>query len=86
MAWYIVYAAAVFSMAWHWNQRSAVGGGLTLGLVVGVILAVVRADWWMIANAAAIGVLVGTVLEVCFGVTSSSSRRSSSPSQAKQAS
>jgi len=44
----------------HWKGANAVWGGATLGVVVGLIIAIVTGDWSRLALAFAIGTFVGT--------------------------
>ena len=47
----------------HWKGPNAVWGGATLGVIVGVIIALVRGDWGLLALSFAAGTLAGTVFE-----------------------
>jgi len=42
-----------------WRGRNAVWGGATLGAIVGLILALVKHDWSLLALSFAIGTFVG---------------------------
>lgn len=65
MVWWILYAVAMLMLLLHWNGRNAVWGGATLGLIVGLIVAVFREgfDWWLVAHFATIATLLGTISE-----------------------
>jgi hypothetical protein len=47
----------------HWKGPNAVWGGATLGLIVGLIIALVRGDWGILALSFSIGTFVGTFFE-----------------------
>lgn len=42
-----------------WRGRNAVWGGATIGAIVGLILAIVKGDWSLLALSFAIGTFVG---------------------------
>jgi hypothetical protein len=42
-----------------WRGRSAVWGGATIGAIVGLILALVKGDWSLLALSFAVGTFVG---------------------------
>jgi hypothetical protein len=42
-----------------WRGRSAVWGGATIGAMVGLILALVKGDWSLLALSFAVGTFVG---------------------------
>jgi len=47
----------------HWKGPNAVWGGATLGAIVGLILALVKSDWSLLALVFAIGTFAGTLFE-----------------------
>jgi hypothetical protein len=47
----------------HWKGPNAVWGGATLGAIVGLIVALVKSDWSMLAFIFAIGTFAGTLFE-----------------------
>jgi hypothetical protein len=53
-----------------WGRRSAIWGGLTLGIVIGFIAAIVFAfrgsgfDWYIIGKVAIVGTLLGFIAEL----------------------
>ena len=47
----------------HWKGPNAVWGGATLGLIVGLIVAIVTGDWGRLALIFAIGTFAGTLSE-----------------------
>ena len=46
-----------------WRGRNAVWGGATIGAIVGLILALVRHNWSLLALCFAIGTYIGLVAE-----------------------
>jgi len=65
MLWWILAAIAAYGL-FAYEGRTAVGGGLTLGLIVGVLLALFwrGADWWIVGRAAVVGCLIGFAFEL----------------------
>jgi fucose permease len=47
----------------HWKGPNAVWGGATLGVIVGIIVALIKSDWSMLALIFAIGTFIGTLFE-----------------------
>lgn len=47
----------------HWKGPNAVWGGATLGAIVGLIIALVKGDWGLMALSFAAGTFAGTVFE-----------------------
>ena len=47
----------------HWKGPNAVWGGATLGAIVGLIVALVKGDWGLLALSFAAGTFAGTVFE-----------------------
>lgn len=47
----------------HWKGLNAVWGGATLGVIVGLIIALVTGDWGLLALIFAVGTFAGTVFE-----------------------
>lgn len=65
MLWYALYAIAVLTLLLHWGKRNAVWGAATLGLLLGVVIALFGDgfDWWTVVKSIAIAALVGTMIE-----------------------
>ncbi len=65
MLWWILCGVAIVTLLLHWGSRNAVWGAATLGLVIGVVVAVFGDgfDWWTVAKSVVIAVAVGTVIE-----------------------
>jgi len=63
--WPGLYIVAALLLLLHWRGRNAVWGTGTLGLVIGVVVALVRDgfDWWIVAKITAIATLIGTIFE-----------------------
>lgn len=47
----------------HWKGPNAVWGGAGLGVVVGLIIALVKGDWSLLALSFALGTFAGTFFE-----------------------
>jgi hypothetical protein len=81
MPWTILYVAAAIALVAFWRGPNAVWGGLTLGLVVGGVIATIRAlgpaqfSWPLIGRSVAIGVLCGVAAEVVGNFATSIRRR-----------
>jgi len=59
----IIAIVAAVLLVLHWKGPNAVWGGATLGVIVGVIVALVVRDWSLLALIFAIGTFAGTVFE-----------------------
>ena len=58
--WTILGAIGVILLFVYWGRRNVVWGGLTTGVVVGLIIALLSGfDWWIVAKGAILGTLVG---------------------------
>lgn len=58
----MVVIAGIF-LVFHWKGPNAVWGGATLGLIVGLIVALVTGDWGLLALVFAVGTFAGTLFE-----------------------
>jgi hypothetical protein len=47
----------------HWKGPNAVWGGATVGAIVGLVIALVRGDWGLLALSFAAGTFAGAVFE-----------------------
>ena len=47
----------------HWKGPNAVWGGAGLGAIVGLIIALVKGDWGLLALSFAVGTFAGTFFE-----------------------
>lgn len=59
----IMAIVAGILLAVFWRGRNAVWGGATIGAIVGLILALVRHNWGLLALSFAIGTFVGLGIE-----------------------
>ena len=58
--WTILSVMALILLAAYWNSRNAVWGGLTLGIIVGVLWKFFGGiDWYAVVKVATIGTLLG---------------------------
>ena len=59
----VMTVVAIILLALHWKGPNAVWGGATVGVIVGLIIALVAGDWGLLALSFAGGTLVGTLFE-----------------------
>ena len=57
----VVIAAVLLVL--HWKGPNAVWGGATLGIIVGLIVALITGDWGWLALIFAVTTYVGTLFE-----------------------
>jgi len=68
--WTILGVIAIILLIIFWKKRSAVWGGLTVGIVIGVIIAVVYLirgsgfNWSVVGKGAVLGVIAGSAAEL----------------------
>lgn len=66
MVWWIVIAAGAIALLASWNRGpNAVWGTATIGVLVGVGLAIFQPgfDWWVIVKSVAVASLIGVAFE-----------------------
>ncbi len=59
----ILAIVAAVLLLLHWRGPNAVWGGATLGVIVGLIVALVTGNWSLLALIFAIGTFAGTLFE-----------------------
>jgi hypothetical protein len=59
----LITVVAVILLLLHWKGTNAVWGGATLGVIVGLIVALVTVDWSQLALIFAIGTFAGILFE-----------------------
>lgn len=59
----ILAILAIVLLVLHWKGPNAVWGGATLGVIVGLIIALVAGDWSLLALSFAVGTFAGTLFE-----------------------
>jgi hypothetical protein len=59
----VLAVIAAILLVLHWKGPNAVWGGATLGLIVGLVVALVKGDWGLLALIFAIGTFAGTIFE-----------------------
>ena len=65
MWWILGMAAAIaFFIMGREGRTTAIGGGFTIGVVAGVVLALIYGDWWLVGKSVTVGVLIGLVAEI----------------------
>lgn len=58
--WTILSVISLILLAIYWNSRNAVWGGLTLGIIVGVLWKIFDGiDWYVIVKVTTVGTLLG---------------------------
>ncbi|MDP3956744.1 MAG: hypothetical protein Q8P97_01990 [bacterium] len=68
--WALLGIIAVILLVIYWRRRNSVWGGLALGIIIGLVLAIVYAikgngfSWYVIGKAAIVGTLLGFVAEL----------------------
>jgi len=60
---FVLLIIAIILLIFHWKGPNAVWGGATLGIIVGLITALVTEDWSLLALIFAIGTFIGTFFE-----------------------
>ena len=63
--WYFLLVAAIVILIVHWKGPNAVWGGATLGIIIGLISAIIGEgfNWWTVLKGLEIGTLVGALCE-----------------------
>ena len=59
----VMTVVAIILLVLHWKGPNAVWGGATLGVIVGLIIALVTGDWSLLALSFAVGTFAGTLFE-----------------------
>lgn len=59
----ILTIVALVLLVLHWRGPNAVWGGATLGIMVGLIVALLAKDWSRLALIFSVGIFVGTLFE-----------------------
>lgn len=68
--WMILGVASLILLAFYWNRRNAVWGGLTIGIIIGFIVAIFSVfkgsefHWYTISKIAIVGVMLGFAAEL----------------------
>lgn len=63
--WWIlgILAAVAFFFVGREGRTTATGGGATIGLIIGIVLALIYGNWWLVLRAIIVGILIGAVAE-----------------------
>lgn len=59
----IIKTVAIALLVLHWKGPNAVWGGATLGIIVGIIVALITKDWNRMLSFFAMGIFIGTLFE-----------------------
>ena len=68
--WTILTIITIILLMAFWQERNAIWGGLTLGIVIGVIIVIFFAfkgnefDWYIIGKSAIVGTWLGFIAEL----------------------
>lgn len=63
--WTILGTISVVLLFVYWGGRNAVWGGLTIGLIAGLLIALFSGfDWYIVGKGAVSGTVVGFVAEI----------------------
>ncbi|MDP1845946.1 MAG: hypothetical protein Q8L09_04345 [Candidatus Moranbacteria bacterium] len=68
--WIIFGVVAVVLLIVFWRKRNAVWGGLTAGIIIGIIVAIFylfkgnKFDWFLIGKGAIVGAILGFIAEL----------------------
>lgn len=74
--WIILAVVAVILLVVYWNKKTAVWGGLTLGLVIGFVMALFPGfDWYVVAKGGIVGTLIGFGAELLGMISNGMGRR-----------
>jgi general stress protein CsbA len=67
IAWKILAILAFISLIIFWRERNSVWGSLTLGVIIGLLIALFKKgdfDWYIVLKVGVISVLVGVFSEL----------------------
>ena len=74
--WTILGVASVVLLFVYWGRRNAVWGGFTIGIIVGLMVALFAGfNWWIIAKGAISGTIVGFGAELLGKISDSIKNR-----------
>ena len=59
----IMVVVAIILLVLHWKGPNAVWGGATLGVIVGLIAALITGDWSLLASILFVGTIGGVIFE-----------------------
>lgn len=64
--WWVLAGIAAFAFFFVGkpDRATATGGGATVGLIAGVVLAFIYGSWWLVGRAIIVGVLIGLAFEL----------------------
>ena len=64
--WWVLAGIAAFAFFFVGkpDRTTATGGGATIGLIVGVVLAFVNGNWWLVGRTIIVGILIGLLFEL----------------------
>lgn len=63
--WTILGVVTIILLAVYWGSRNAVWGGFTIGIIVGLFIAIFsNFDWWIVGKSATLGTIIGFAAEL----------------------
>ena len=58
--WKIIGIITLILLVIYWGKRNAVWGGLAIGIIAGLVIALFSSfDWWVVPKSAIVGTFVG---------------------------
>lgn len=65
MTWWILLGVATLILLLHWSSKNAVWGTATLGVIVGISIALFNEgfDWWIVGKSLIIATFIGAAIE-----------------------
>ncbi|MBM3251310.1 MAG: hypothetical protein FJZ11_00815 [Candidatus Omnitrophica bacterium] len=79
--WKLLAVIIVILLIVFWRRRNAVWGGMTLGIIIGIIFAIIYVfkgssfDWYVIGKGAILGTMSGFIAELLGKIADSIKRR-----------
>ena len=66
MLWTILTIVAVIGFLTHREGPNAVGGGVTIGIPIGLVIAFFQTewDWWIVGKAVVVAAIIGLAFEL----------------------
>lgn len=74
--WTILGVVTLILLAVYWGKRNAVWGGFTIGIIVGLLIALFsNFNWWIVGRGAILGTLIGFGAELLGKVSDKMKRK-----------
>lgn len=62
--WIILGIISCVLLIIYFRKRNAIWGGLTLGVVVGIVIAIFKSDWFFLLKSGIFGTILGFITEL----------------------